>query len=228
MKKEAIKGTIGFFFYILFMYSQTLPLQLMGIDYNILSVKQREIYLIMYCLFAMIVLFLLFRKELIDKLKDFFKDKKNFFKKYINYWFIILGIMIISNMIIVSISGNIANNESNIRETFQIAPVYTLFAACLFAPFTEEIIFRLCLSKIFLNKKLFIILSGILFGALHVVSSYTNYLDLLYIIPYGAPGFIFAYLLTKTDNIFNTISIHFIHNTFLMLLQLVLLLSGLL
>ncbi|MBQ8234787.1 MAG: CPBP family intramembrane metalloprotease, partial [Bacilli bacterium] len=86
---------------------------------------------------------------------------------------------------------------------------------------------RNCLYKIFKNKYLFIFISGFIFGSLHVFNDSMVISDLLYLIPYCTPGFIFAYILTKSDNIFNTIGLHFIHNGTLMTLQVVLMLQGL-
>ena len=58
----------------------------------------------------------------------------------------------------------------------------------------------------------------LLFGLAHVVGTYSGLLDLLYIIPYGILGGIFMYIYTDSENIFTTITLHFIHNTILMIL----------
>jgi membrane protease YdiL (CAAX protease family) len=55
-------------------------------------------------------------------------------------------------------------------------------------------------------------------------SSYEHLTDLLFIIPYSIPGFIFAYVYTKSKNICIPISLHFIHNGIMMSLQILLLL----
>jgi membrane protease YdiL (CAAX protease family) len=69
-------------------------------------------------------------------------------------------------------------------------------------------------------------MSAFVFGGLHVFSSAETLIDLLYIIPYGAPGFVFAYMLSKTDNIFVPMGFHFMHNGILVALQILLLLVG--
>ena len=74
------------------------------------------------------------------------------------------------------------------------------------------------------SNKLFILFSGLIFGALHVVINLENLVDLLYIIPYSIPGFIFAYIYTKSKNIMVPISLHFLHNGIMMSLQILLLL----
>ena len=79
------------------------------------------------------------------------------------------------------------------------------------------------------------LVSGISFGFVHILSSLlvivsnsieagnlvlTGWTDLLYIIPYSIPGIIFAYTLVKSKNIFVPISLHMIHNGFLITIQL--------
>ena len=60
-----------------------------------------------------------------------------------------------------------------------------------------------------------------MFGALHVVTSYTNTTDLLFIIPYSIPGCAFAYMLVKSDNICVPISMHMLHNTIMIIFQII-------
>ena len=106
-------------------------------------------------------------------------------------------------------------------------PVYTVFASCIFAPFVEEVIFRKCLGKVFNNDILFIIVSGFLFGFAHTLASIGMGLNqMLYIIPYGVFGGIFAYIYCKTKNIFPTITVHHFHNTIIVLYYIFCLILG--
>ena len=103
------------------------------------------------------------------------------------------------------------------------APIYTLIVTVLIAPILEELVFRISFRKIFAHTNfLFIFFSGLFFGGMHVLGSLDNLIDLLFIIPYSIPGFMFAYLYTKSKNIFNPISLHFIHNAIMMILQILL------
>ena len=90
----------------------------------------------------------------------------------------------------------------------------------IYAPLTEEIAFRKSIKDACPNKELYIILSGLIFGGLHVITSLNNPLGFLYLIPYCSLGFVFAYLYQKTDNIFSTITAHSIHNTLALLIYL--------
>ena len=89
----------------------------------------------------------------------------------------------------------------------------------IYAPIIEELIFRRSIRNIIPINSLFILVSGLVFGGLHVVTGYTGPIDLLYLIPYCTPGFIFAYILTKTDNVLVSASIHFMHNGILVAIQ---------
>jgi len=81
-------------------------------------------------------------------------------------------------------------------------------------------IFRQSFRNLFQNKWLFIIISGLVFGGMHVFTGNNiSKLDLLYLIPYSAPGMAFAYMLYKTDNIFVSMGFHMLHNGIMIALQ---------
>ena len=127
--------------------------------------------------------------------------------------------MIISNLALNAINnGAIAGNEEAVREMIQQLPFYMIFQTIIYAPITEEIIFRKSIRNITNNKYLYIILSGLIFGGMHVIGSANSLVDALYIIPYGALGMAFAALYYKTNNIFSTITIHSFHNTLTIIL----------
>jgi len=131
--------------------------------------------------------------------------------------------MIVSNLFIVTLFPDaMATNQENINSIMSFAPLYVIVSACVYAPFLEETIFRLSIRNFIKNDKLFIFVSGIIFGGLHVITSFENLIDLIYIIPYSIPGFVFAYTLVKSKNIFVPMSLHFFHNTFTILMQLIL------
>jgi len=130
--------------------------------------------------------------------------------------------MVISNLFIIYvIKGGIAENEEAVRNLINISPIYMLFEVAIYAPLTEELIFRKSIRDIFKNKWAFIITSGFVFGALHVISSVETTTDLLFLIPYCSLGFTFAYLYYKSNNIFSSISMHAMHNTMAIILYLI-------
>lgn len=167
-----------------------------------------------------IILILIFKKEIKKGIKDI---KENFTSRAIlslNCWILGCLLMTISSVVISFIlKQNISTNEALVRQSIKIAPLYMLFTCSIVAPIFEELVFRRSLYGLIKFKWLFILISGFGFGLLHVLGSYNNPLDFLYIIPYGSMGCAFAYLLTKTNNIVLPIVIHMLHNTVLVISQ---------
>ena len=194
------------------------------VNVNNMSITAKTIYLISCEVLIMGIIGLLNHKKLEKNIKDIKKNYNDYFKKYLKVYILALVIMMISNLIINLLTNGIARNEESIRDIFNKAPVYMFFSAVLFAPFTEEMVFRQSLKNIITNKKAFIIASGLIFGGLHVIGNINSLYDILYIIPYATPGIAFAYMLDKTDNILVPMGIHFLHNGLLMTLQIIVLL----
>ena len=228
MKKEKLKQPmLGLFVvisYFIYSYFQTVPLSLIGINYYNLSMFDKIVYLMVTELIYLLILFFIFRKEYIRNFKDYIKNFKTYMPKYMEYWALAFSLMLISNFIIITLFPNsVATNQEAINDILVEAPFYMIVSAVIFAPFLEETIFRLSFRKIFKNDLVFIILSGLVFGGLHVIGSFNNLVDLIYIIPYSIPGIVFAYTLVKSKNIFIPISLHFFHNGIMMFIQTVLL-----
>lgn len=220
--------SIGFGVLFLYLIASSLPyefISLFGINYNSLNMVVKQIYLILYEAILTLIIIYIYKKDFIPNLKDFIKNNITYFKKYIKYWFIMLVLMIGSNAIITLFTTTqISQNQSSIVDTLKQAPVYTFIITVFIAPILEELVFRLSFRKIFAHTDiLFIFFSGLIFGSMHVLGSLENLIDLLFIIPYSIPGFIFAYLYAKTKNILVPISLHFIHNGVMMCLQIMLL-----
>lgn len=221
--KNAIMGLSAFFIYMILSNTQGLPFILLGIDTADLPLLFRIIYLIIYQLLMLGIVAFIFRDRLKRDYEDLKQNHQTYFKKYFKYWFLILILMMASNVLITLVTNsNIAANEEMIRENFQVSPIYVFISAVLIAPFLEELVLRLGFRYMFPSKWLFIILSGFVFGGLHVFTSAQTLVELLYIIPYGIPGLVFAYILDESDNIFVPIGLHFVHNGILMSLQFVL------
>ena len=225
--KEIGIAILAFVLYFSVQEFQTIPLEILNINPNTLPLYIKILYSLFCEIIIVLGLILLFRKTLKEKWQDLKKHHQEYFHTYLKYWFITLGVMMTSSLIIQIIEpGSVANNEQGIRQTLGQAPIYTYISAVFIAPFLEEMLFRQGFHNIFKNKYIFIFISGFIFGGLHVFPSAQTLVDYLYLIPYCAPGFIFAYVLTKSENIFTTISLHFLHNGVLMSLQIFILLFG--
>jgi len=215
--------TIGLI--LLLLIGPSFIILLFGNNYNNFSTNNRVLISFIANLIILAILFILYKDTLI-------KDFKNFFNKKIGenietsfkYWFIGFIIMIGSNLLISIITdGQIASNEESVRSLIEIAPLYMIFNVSIYAPLTEELIFRKSIKDITNNKWLYIILSGGIFGALHVITSLTGLIDLIYLVPYCALGIAFASLYHKTNNIYSSISMHCMHNTIAIILYLLVL-----
>ena len=173
------------------------------------------------------VILLLFNKRIKENYIDLKKNHKKYFSKYFKFYLIGLAIMYISNAILIFVfNGGLAGNEESIRSILLVHPIYVYISAVLIAPSVEELVFRGAIKNIIPNSILYILCSGLIFGGMHLVGNVTSIIDLLYIIPYSSLGIAFAYIYSKTDNIFVTMMIHTMHNGILISIQIAVMLFG--
>jgi hypothetical protein len=224
VKKNEMKyvgiGIAVFFIYMFLPSFQTIPLDLFNVDITNMPLYLKVIYMIIFEIILMSIIIYIFRNKLKDDISNIKENHKVYFSKYLKIWILSVGIMMISNLLIsVVLPDTLPSNEEALRALFDKSPIYIFFSAVIFAPIVEELVFRQGFRYIFKTKWLFILMAGLIFGALHVLSSAESFTELLYIIPYSAPGIAFAYILTKTENILVTIGFHFMHNGILIALQ---------
>lgn len=154
-----------------------------------------------------------YHKRLIKDFKNFKKDNINIALKN---WLCGLGIMLISNIFISFIVGDIAANETANRNLLNELPITNMITMIIIGPLVEEITFRASFKNAFTKWYTFAITTGLLFGLAHIAKF--ELLELLFIIPYGALGFFFAKAMFETDNIYTSYFAHFIHNALCILL----------
>lgn len=225
IENKIIKGLISFGLIILMLIWGIIPniiLLLLNIDINTLN--DTTIYIISFIndILFLTLLICIYYKSIKENLFQYFNHNlKENLKTSISYWLIGLGIMVVSNLFIAIVTnGQLAQNEETVRSMIDIVPLYMLFQLAIYAPVSEELIFRRSIRDIFDNKWLYALISGLIFGGLHVISSLTNLTSLLYLIPYCSLGIVFAILYYKTDNIFSSIVVHALHNTLALILYL--------
>ena len=115
----------------------------------------------------------------------------------------------ISSLSVLILAGNISNNQALLSKW----PIYiTAFLAIIIAPLIEELMFRGFIKKFIKNDILFVIISSLVFGALHVTSA-DSLQQILYIIPYSVLGLAFSLNYVKTKNIASNIFLHSAWNT---------------
>lgn len=210
------------FLYALYLTYSSLIFSLMSkLGIVIEDMKLKSLIMIPICISFMLIIFVFDRKSLIKDMKSYKDDFKRCFRLGIKCYLLGLCIMITSNNIIYSIYHHIATNEESIQQYLKLYRLYVIFSSLFFAPFIEEFIFRKMLRKIIDNKYLYIILSGLLFGAMHCIIGGFNTYEVLYIIPYGIMGMAFAYLYYESSNIFIPMTFHFMHNLIVLIISLI-------
>ena len=173
-----------------------------------------------------IILYIVYFKDLNKEFKTYKKKLSNNLKIGFKYYFVGLGLMLISNLIINLAIGNISANETLVREMLYSNPVYTFISIIIIAPITEEIIFRKSLMPLIKNKWIYALSCGLLFGGAHLISGPITLINLVYLIPYGSLGFVFALMNYETKTTFTSMTMHCVHNTITALLLLAVYFSG--
>lgn len=223
--KEIIKFILIFLLYLLYSDIIIIILTKLGVNIKVLPNNLKIAIMFLINLSLMIMLFIFYSKSIKENLKDLKLNFKSYIKDNFKYYVIGLLIMIISNIIIsFFVEGN-STNETLIREYINIMPIYMIFSSCIYAPFTEEIVFRKSLRNCFNNKVLYILLSGLIFGSMHLLSA-SNLVELVFLIPYSSLGCVFAYMYYKTNNIFVPMTFHMVHNTIIVINYLLMLIIG--
>lgn len=214
-KKKIILNIFMFLFYFIY---QLIVIAIVGLfNISINNNHNKELYLLISSLIYFIIVILIYKKELKIDLKKF--NIKTLIK-YIPIYIIGLIFMAISSYVISKITNiETSQNETLVRQYIKLFPIYMSFSTVLYAPIVEEITFRKTFRNIINDKVLFILISGIMFGIIHISISNNTTNDLLMIIPYLIMGIDFSYIYYKSDNIFTTITIHSIHNLVLLIIQ---------
>lgn len=220
--KKFKRGIIVFVIYFVYSLLLTIPLELLNIDINKLSVTSKTIYLIVCDIIFVLFLIKIYSKDLKEAFKDFKKNYKDYIDDMFKYWVLGLLVMVITNFLIVYFTpSEMARNEEAVRTLLTKIPIYMIFGTVVIAPIVEEIIFRRAFRDLFESKWLYVIMSGLVFGTLHAITSFNNYYELLFIIPYSALGISFALLYVKNNNILTPIIMHTLHNAILVIMFLI-------
>ena len=221
MIKNIVKLIIIFTVFLCSSLFKLIPVYLFNINVKNMSNTTYTLLTLFSDICIFIIGLVLYGKELIKEWKTFKKKPGENFDIAFKYYFIGLAIMIGSNIIINFILklGN-SQNEQAVQGLIKTNPWLMLLFAGLFAPIIEELVFRKSLKNVLKNKNLFIFISGFVFGLLHIIGyNLKTPLELLYIIPYGALGFMFALMDYKINSTYPSIFMHMFHNTALTLLS---------
>lgn len=233
MKKDIkylLKLLLCFILFFNLNYLVALLFNLVGINYNTFNYKDYTYFNVLIELILFVVVMLLYNKEFKKDYKIFKLNFKDNIIKIISYFALFMGLKIGTALIssILSFALNFTLGESENQEAVMklvsAEPLLMIINTCILAPFVEEGIFRLSIRKVFSNKYLFILVSGLFFGMMHIFpTDLPTSLALIYSITYVAMGFYLAYIYTETENIWFVIFIHALNNLFSMIISLALL-----
>lgn len=225
MKEKLKKIAIFIGLFLIFLFSSLfyiIPLEILNIDYSSLNSSMKVLLSIGSSLIIISILVIVYHKNLKERLSDYKKNYKEYFDLGLKCWFVGLVIMCLSNILISILTPvHEANNEVLVQNMLKASPFLSFISSSLLAPFIEEMIFRKSLGDIFDNKYFKIIMSSLIFGLLHVIFSFNTWYDFLYVIPYGALGGAFSYILTKKNNIFIPITFHVLHNSIITIISII-------
>ncbi len=150
---------------------------------------------------------------------DFKRFKANWqshLAKIVGGYFLVLGVLFLTSYILQILGvTDTSQNELTIRSMFEqdALQIFFLFMLlCVCTPIVEEVVFRKVIYNFVeprTNKVIAIIVTGAVFGLMHVIS----YGDFIQALPYIGMGFVFGYIYFWSEkNIWVTIGVHVINN----------------
>lgn len=157
-----------------------------------------------------LIIFLMFRKEIIRDVGLFIRNIGTYMKITVPIYTIMTFVYFIVTIILVLIIKQQSFNEQSLQSMPRGA---LIILSCLFGPFVEEGVFRLLPSKFLKNKYLYVIFSSVMFGLIHVFSSswsdvFNNPLQLLYFFSYWILGLGLSINYYKTKNFASNVLYH--------------------
>lgn len=219
--KKIIKNLLILLSYFLYEAIVLIIINALGIDVSKLNFIQKNIYLFIIDIIYLVSLVFIYRKELKEDFKDFKENGSGYIFKYAPLYLLGVILMGIANALLVKVTGmEMSTNEQNVRTLIKYYPLYMSFSSVMYAPIVEELIFRKSIKNLFNDNVLFVLMSGLIFGLIHVVGTGNEGInEILMGIPYIIMGLDFAYIYAKTKNIFTTMTLHSIHNLTLLIIQ---------
>ncbi len=148
--------------------------------------------------------------------EDFKAKRKERVSNIFTGFLIVYASLIVANIILMTLgTTETSQNEMLIQSMFSDSPLnlFLLFMLlCVLTPIVEEVIFRKVLYNFIeprSNHIVAIILSGAIFGLMHVIS----FGDFVQAIPYVLMGLAFGFIYWKSNkNIYVVIGVHFLNN----------------
>lgn len=178
-----------------------------------------SIFSLLLTFITLIILFLIYKDELIDEFKNL--SKKDIKYVVINI-FSIIFIMSLSNAISYAFLKDklILNSNNDILSFAYSKDVFNMIRLIILSPFMEEVVFRKNIRVIVKNDIYFILFSGLILGTLYIVSEGFTIIGIISSLSYILVGFMLSYSYTKTNNIYINIISRILYNLLVVVLVL--------
>ena len=134
---------------------------------------------VILCIILVLINYKLLKENYIsneNKIKG--RNLKSYLKIVIKYTFMFFGVKVLASILestlCTAFNIPITNpeNQEMIEKVFLKGPVFMIISATVLAPLSEELVFRGALKKVLNKKGIFITVSGLIFGLMHVTESY--------------------------------------------------------
>ncbi len=204
-----IKVITIFLIYFIWPYLLTVIFNAINIEGN-LALSIRLIF--NFVLLGIIIY--MFRTKLKLELAIF---RENWKKNMISGFLILIISFIlfnIANIIIYQIYPLFENeNYTTLSKIFETTPILLFMSTIFFYPIVEELVFKSTFKDVIKNKWIFIIITGVLNVFFQIaLSSYTDSLLFLYLMPNFILSMGFSYMYYKTNNVVTPIIYRMIYN----------------
>lgn len=191
-----IKMLASFFVYFLYStYSLTIG-QALGIQNNLIAMVVSDILFL-------ILIVLCYKNNVIEDFKLIKKDYKiGKIIKTILIWVFALFVLNIAMGALTDLIAPGLATDNNTDALWNMSKMYTIFKTLIFGVVAEELLFRESLRDVIDNKIVFIVVSAVIYTAMHFI--FTGLPDnhiLIYIFIYFIPAILFslAYIKNKSN-----------------------------
>ena len=166
-----------FFFLVAFLGTFIMPSEFASTINKV--IKNTQVATILGNALFILLLYLMYKKDLDKEFKTFKENFKSNFKIGFKYYIAGLISMIVFNLFIAIIIKDVSANENIVREMLFKFPVYTMFNIAIIAPLSEELTFRKSMDPLLKNKWIYALSCGLLFGACHLIAGEFKLINLL-------------------------------------------------
>ncbi|MDD4187536.1 MAG: CPBP family intramembrane metalloprotease [Bacilli bacterium] len=170
-----------------------------------------------------IILFLLILSLYYKSFKNDYTEFKINLNKNIKKCFILFGVLLLVKLgasVITSILAEIlkvdfaqSDNQNLLEGLIKVVPIMMIISSVIIAPVIEEGIFRLGFRKVIKNPTIYVLISGLIFGVMHVFpTEHSLVLAILQSVIYVSLGVALACIYLKEKNIYFVIIPHALNN----------------